>query len=215
MRKRTAMAVMRTQPLHRGHTRILQRMIEDFDSAILVQGSADKSGTQGNPWTIEQRMEMVRNVFHKRVRVVPMADLGTTEGTGDWCEHVLKKIEDVGLPEPTDYFTGSLADAMWYKGHFWDGPVDHPIIFLKGNRKYWLADDGWDADEMTEDQLLEHATLCRLHIVERSASLIPSATELRTYLSARDDGWKQWVPAVNHELVDRTYPDAFRVRFRD
>lgn len=212
-RKRVAMAAMRTQPLHRGHTRILTRMIEDFETAILIQGSADKSGTRGNPWPVEVRAEMVRNVYHKRIKIVPVADLGTTEGTGDWCDHLLQKIADIGLPEPTDYFTGSMADAMWYKGHFWDGPVDHPILLMPEQRRYWLPNDpNVSSTDIPSDQLHERATLCRLHIVERSASLIPSATELRTFLDARDDGWKQWVPAVNHDLVEGTYPDEFRVR---
>jgi hypothetical protein len=210
------MAAMRTQPLHEGHTRILNRMIADFETAILMQGSADKHGTRGNPWHVEVREQMVRNVYHKRIKLVPVADLGTTEGTGDWCQHLLNIIGDMGLPSPTDYFTGSQADAMWYKSHFWDGPTDHPILFMPEQRRYWLPHDpNLRPRDISNEYLSSDATLRRLHIVERSASQIPSATELRTFLDARDDGWKQWVPGVNHELVESTYPEEFRVKFKD
>lgn len=216
--KRTALAAMRTQPLHRGHTRILSRMVEDFETAILAHGSADKYGTMGNPWHFDVRNQMVRNVYGSRIKVMPVEDLGTTQGTGDWCDYLLAKAAKLNLPPPTDYFTGSVADSMWYKGHFWDGPTDHPIVFMPEQRRYWVANDPQrdpDVYRIPSDELQERATLRRLHIVERSGSEIPSATELRTFLSVRDDGWKQWVPAVNHELIESTFPEEFRVRHKD
>jgi hypothetical protein len=42
--------------------------------------------------------------------------------------------------------------------------------------------------------------------------MVPAATELRSFLETRNDGWKKWVPAVNHNLIESTYPEEFKVR---
>ena len=50
-----------------------------------------------------------------------------------------------------------------------------------------------------------------LHIIDRDTNPVPAATDIRAFLSLRTDEWKQWIPAVNHELVESTYPDKFKV----
>lgn len=170
--KTTSLAVMRLQPLHRGHCRLINRMIQDFEVVIVGIGSADKSRTSHNPFTIEERIEMVRNVFGKRVKIVPLEDIGLVDITDEWCDYVLHKIESVGLPRPTDYFCGSKADSLWYKYHF-DG--DH------------------------------------IHIRDRSSHNVPPATEIRTAIQLRDDSWKEFVPVLNHEIVEQNYPEKYRI----
>jgi hypothetical protein len=39
-----------------------------------------------------------------------------------------------------------------------------------------------------------------------------SATEVRGYLQQRSDLWKKLVPAVNHKLIEETYPESFKVK---
>lgn len=196
MSKRTALAIMRTQPLHEGHTRIVQRMINNYDTVIIGCGSADKPITIANPFPIDDRIQMWHNVFGERIRLVPLADLGATDTTNEWCDYVLRKIKGIGLPDPTDYFTGSPADAIWYRGRFFNAACNSP------------ADD--DRDEFIK-RYIPNGTFRMLHIEERTQNYIPSATELRNYLVTRDDGWKKWVPAVNHELVETNFPEEFRV----
>jgi nicotinamide mononucleotide adenylyltransferase len=171
--KKVGLAIMRTQPLSKGHTRIISRMIEDCETVILGLGSADKHGTEDNPYTIEDRMEMATNVYGKRIKIVPLKDLGLTSVTNQWVEYCVSKITNLGMPEPTDYYTGSMADSVYYRGYF---PEKN------------------------------------LHIIERTESLIPPATDLRTFLSLRNDGWKVWVPEVNWEIVESRYPEHLRVK---
>lgn len=200
MAKRTALAVMRTQPLHEGHVRVVQKMISDYSTVIIGLGSADKSRIPSNPFTIDERIEMWDNVFGDRVRLVPLKDLGATDHTSEWCDYVLKKIKGLGLPAPTDYFTGSMADAVWYRGRFFNAAVGSP------------CDD--QTDEFI-DNYMPDGIFRMLHVVERNGSFIPSATELRTFLQTRTDGWKPWVPAVNHGLVESCYPEEFKVKQGD
>lgn len=106
-------------------------MIEDCNNVIIGIGSADKSRTSHNPYTIEQRIQMVRNVFGKRVKVLPLEDIGLVTITDEWLNYILTKIEKLGMPEPTDYYSGSEFDAAWY-AHYFKGKYMH-IIDRDGN----------------------------------------------------------------------------------
>jgi bifunctional NMN adenylyltransferase/nudix hydrolase len=118
---RVGLAVGRFQPLHFGHCRIIDHMIRSCKVCILAIGSSQKSREKHDPWTFEERKAMVKNVYGDRLKIIQLTDLGTTLGTSDWVDYVLGKIEKVGLPTPTDYWTGSIADSMWYRTRFGDG----------------------------------------------------------------------------------------------
>jgi hypothetical protein len=189
---RVGLMVARLQPLHRGHTHIISLMIENYRTVILGLGSTQKSLEAHDPWTVETRMQMVRNVYGERIKIVPLKDLGLVEVTSEWVDYVLDKVNKLGLPEPTDYWSGSHSDAVWYKSHFSNAPAERdPRYFAK------------------------NGLVRRLHILDRSKNIYPAATELRTFLETRDDGWKEWVPAVNHKLVEETYPEAFKVKYKE
>jgi hypothetical protein len=196
MAQRVALMVARLQPLHKGHTRIINAMIEDFDKVIVGLGSTGRHSEPSNPWTQVQRQQMLRNVYGNRINIVPLQDLGATQGGNDWCDYVLDKCAGMKLPEITDYFTGSYADATWYKGRF--------------------AAEDLSLNEVADPQIYsnfhtEEGLFCRLHVMERANNPVPSATELRTFLTTRSDAWREWIPAVNHELVESTYPERFKV----
>ncbi len=39
---------------------IVERILTDYGRLILVIGSAEKSGTDENPWTLQEREEIIR-----------------------------------------------------------------------------------------------------------------------------------------------------------
>lgn len=200
MTQRVGLAIMRTMPLHEGHTRIASRMINAHDVVIIGCGSANKPITIQNPFSVEVRMEMWDRLYGMRVKLVPLADLGATKDTNEWCDYVLKKIQGLGLPNPTDYYTGSPADAIWYRGRFFNKECGSP------------------ADDNPEDfvaRYMPNGVFRQLHLEERTQNYIPSATELRQFLVTRNDGWKRWVPAVIHDLVEEHFPEEFKVGHED
>lgn len=200
MAQRVGLAIMRTMPLHEGHTRIAQRMINAHDVVIIGCGSADKPVTIQNPFPILVRQQMWRAVYGDRIKLVALNDLGATKDTNEWCDYVLKKIEGLGLPAPTDYYTGSPADAVWYKGRFFNKECGSP------------------ADDNPKDfirRYMPNDVFRQLHLEERTHNYIPSATELRQFLVTRDDGWKRWVPAVIHDIVEEYFPEEFKVEHGD
>lgn len=188
------LAVMRLQPLHSGHLRIINRMIANCDTVIIGIGSSDKSFTAHNPYTIEDRMQMLRNVYGNRIKIIPLKDLGLTEVTREWADFVMKKIKKVDMPTPTEYWTGSKADAVFYQEHFY---TDQMLANAK--------------EEMLDGYIIGKM-IGPLRIVDRGANPVPSATEMRTFLQLHDDSWKQWVPAVNWDIVENNYPDEYRMK---
>lgn len=188
---RCGLMVARIQMLHDGHCEHLDRMIRSCETAILGLGSTGLHSTLTDPWTQVQRQEMVRNVYGNRIRIVPLQDLGSDQTSTSWCDYVLEKVEAMGLPPVTDYFSGSEADAQWYTGRFWDGTGPKTSNF-------YTADDA-------------SSQVRYLHIIDREQNIYPSATELRVFLQTRSEKWKKWVPAVNHDLVESTYPEHFKV----
>lgn len=208
--RRVGLANMRTQPLHEGHTGILNVMIASCETAILGLGSAQKAPDEHDPWAIENRIQQAKNVYGDRIKIVPLQDLGATAGTNDWIDYVLDKISKLDMPDPTDYYTGSEADAIWYRERFYRryfSPVPDQVSLPAV----------WDETipEEYECYYTDGGVLRRLHIRARDMTQVPSATELRMFMSLRTDGWKRFVPYVNHELVESTYPEEFRVRKPD
>lgn len=192
------LAIVRIQPLHEGHTRIFNRMIQDNDVVIVGIGSAGESRTTRNPWTVEERQQMLRNVYGDRIKIVPFSDIGSEQTSTQWVDFVLAKLKKVGLPDPTRYYTGSEADAIWYKDRFYNRELSKPLSNSRRDEQYYVGD-----------------RFRVLYNLNRYEMTIPSATEIRTMLETRSDRWKKYVPEVNHSLVESTYPEEFRVRLTD
>ena len=188
-RKRVGLAIMRCQPLHYGHELIVDRMLEVCETGIVGIGSAQASN-KDNPYNANIRTQMIQNVYGDRVKIMQFRDLGTSIKTNDWVIHVLDKIrERATIDEPTDYFTGSKQDGLWYAGKFYYEVYGAP------SEKHELSD----------------GTLRKIHFVDRNLNDIIPATEIRGYLELRDDTWKNYVNPVNHDLVINNYPEQFRV----
>lgn len=115
---RVAIAVMRLQPLHAGHIKLISKMIRQHTNTIIGIGSIQECRTSINPWTFNERRLMLKNVFHEQVKIVPLKDLGTSIHTNQWVEFVISETAKTGLPTPTDYFSGSEEDSIWYKSYF-------------------------------------------------------------------------------------------------
>lgn len=109
---------MRIQPFHFGHAAICNAMIAECDVAILAIGSSQYSNSAHNPWTFDQRKEMVKRIYGDRIKIIPVRDLDSNDKTTDWCDYVIEKIDKLHLPTPTEYYTGSVADSIWYRSFF-------------------------------------------------------------------------------------------------
>lgn len=53
----------RFQPLHLGHKKVIEEYKNEFEDFVLVIGSADKSRTEKNPLTVEEREIIIKKCF--------------------------------------------------------------------------------------------------------------------------------------------------------
>ncbi|KUO84297.1 MAG: nicotinamide-nucleotide adenylyltransferase [Thermoproteus sp.] len=72
----------RFQPLHLGHVKVLDWLLERYDEVLVVIGSADKGVTRDNPFTVGERMEMFLRTFDRRLILCPVPD--TDGGSSLW-----------------------------------------------------------------------------------------------------------------------------------
>lgn len=205
MTHNVGLAVVRAEPFG-GHGKLVNEMIWNNETVIIALGSAGAPITKRNPWNIETRQKMIRNVYGDRVKIIPLPDIGADQASNEWVDFVLSKIKKVGLPSPTRYYTGSEADAIWYQDRFYHRDLSYwkPGVAYNNTK---IPEKGPNGNFYTGGDILRE-----LLIIDRYQFNIPSATEIRTMIETRSDRWKQWVPEVNHELVESTYPDEFRVR---
>lgn len=67
----------RFQPLHLGHCAIISRALELTDNLIIIVGSADVARSPKNPFTFEERRQMIFNAYagnRNRIHILPASD---------------------------------------------------------------------------------------------------------------------------------------------
>lgn len=169
-------AVMRCEPFHIGHKRIIDKMLEECKQITFVLGSIDKRDNEKNPFTFHDRKKMIRNIYigtedWKRMRVLGIPDINDDM---KWAYYVLNSVKDhyvdnLEIPEetyirPDMYYAGSAYDARWFK----EEKIGTTIL----NRT---------------DQNFPYV----------------SATMIRDLCKYGDSRWKLYVPEVNHPIVQK------------
>lgn len=73
-----ALFVGRFQPLHDGHMAVIEDLYKKHGEVTVVIGSANEQGTQKNPFSEKERVEMLARALHARgmgaVRLLPIED---------------------------------------------------------------------------------------------------------------------------------------------
>ena len=117
------LVVMRGQPLHYGHIRLIDESLKLCRNTYIVLGSIQESGTSRNPFEFEERKKMIKNYYTSpqikpdiwnRLLVIGLEDIFSLE----WPNYVLDSIID-NFPdaEITDIFGGSEYDCNWFKDY--------------------------------------------------------------------------------------------------
>lgn len=116
------LAIMRAQPFHVGHERIVNNMLENCELVTIVLGSIQEQGTSRNPLNYTTRKKMIQNIYrsspdYPRLKIVGLFDINNP---GEWANYVFDFIVDnfPELPKPDVYYAGSEYDAHWFKNVF-------------------------------------------------------------------------------------------------
>lgn len=84
----------RFQPIHAGHVHVIQKALDLSNTAIILVGSAFSSRTIRNPFTFEERRDMIKSVFSDpRVVVLPIPDFPYDDNR--WIVEVRKGVSGV------------------------------------------------------------------------------------------------------------------------
>jgi len=73
--------VGRFQPIHKGHVRVIKDILEKVDELVIVIGSAQYSHRQDNPFTVGERITMIRKALEEqgiplsRCWIIPVPDI--------------------------------------------------------------------------------------------------------------------------------------------
>ena len=87
----------RFQQLHIGHERIIGMGRTMCDRLLVLVGSAQLQGTPRNPFPVELRMRMLREVCHGEVAVRPLEDYTNEDDHSyAWGQYLLEAVRSVG-----------------------------------------------------------------------------------------------------------------------
>jgi nicotinamide-nucleotide adenylyltransferase len=79
----------RFQPFHLGHHKVIEKYSKKYDLTLVI-GSADKSRTEKNPLTVEEREKVIRECYPD-IEIVYLDDTEKTEeGNREW----MKKLDE-------------------------------------------------------------------------------------------------------------------------
>ncbi len=112
----------RFQPFHIGHKAVLDAALKQAEHVIVLAGSANRSRSFRNPFTFEDRAEMISKVYPnetlntKQLKILPLND--TLYNDEAWTSTVQRLIDDViaeeGLEGKTVGLIGHSKDKTSY-----------------------------------------------------------------------------------------------------
>lgn len=106
------LTVMRLQPLHNGHKKIIDSMLEENNLAFVLIGSANKKDSN-NPFSFELRRLMLAKVYAEEIKsgklkVLPVNDINNPP---KWVAHVLNQLGGI---TPDKYYAGTDQDGYLF-----------------------------------------------------------------------------------------------------
>lgn len=190
---RVGLMVSRGQVItEEGHGLLMSYMVMSNSTNIMGYGSAQKSGILGNPLTFEQKKRALQGLWGSAFKLISLQDIGATDRNTDWADYVLDRIRANQLPEPTDYYAGSLHDARWYEERF--ASLRGDPTYVRGRFKIW-EDPGSGK---------------RIHILDRTQGNGISSSEVRSLIEMRVPAWRNHVPAKLWDFYEWEYPGDLR-----
>ncbi len=82
----------RFQMLHKGHEQLIDLGLQYCEKFVVLVGSANESKRDKNPFTFEERKEMIKTVYGDKVIVLPIVDIGIGY-VPEWGNYLINTIE--------------------------------------------------------------------------------------------------------------------------
>ncbi len=100
----------RFQPFHNGHLHIIKQILEEVDGLIIGIGSAQHGFTEENPFTAEERKDMISRTLSKEglkdFEIIPIPDVNDDD---KWVCHVSSLVPEFDVV----YSNNSLVKTLF------------------------------------------------------------------------------------------------------
>lgn len=141
----------RFQPVHRGHIELIRRALDHCDHLIIAIGSAQESRTKRNPFSFEERKELLRRSLwglNKKVTIIPVEDRKQIRDDSGWGNYLYNEVVAKTCVCPTINFSGKEEiRSHWFDCvHIEQMEIDrneNPISATKLRQA--ILDDDFDA----------------------------------------------------------------------
>ena len=152
------LAIMRLQPLHKGHQQIIDAMLAENEKAVLMIGSVGVQD-ENNPYSYEERVAMIHALYHQEIKAghLLVSGLEDIHNLPKWVDYVKSQ-----LPIPADrYYCGVYQNAQQFREKgFAIREFDRDTIKVSGTEirhKMQTGDISWQNDVPTSIALyLQH-----------------------------------------------------------
>ena len=98
--------VGRFQMLHEGHEQLIDIGLKMCDKFIILLGSSNEYRTEKNPFTFEERKEMIKIIYGDKVEVYPIINIGIGY-VPEWGQYLNNTIKFYTGNEPDFAIVGS------------------------------------------------------------------------------------------------------------
>jgi len=86
--------VGRFNHIHKGHESLINKGLEMCENLLVLVGSSQESGTERNPFSVEARMQMIREIYGNSVMVGFLPDTTHEDDISyEWGRYVLKNVK--------------------------------------------------------------------------------------------------------------------------
>ena len=118
MKFKCGLYVGRFQPLHIGHTSIIDRMLDECEEVIVAVGSAQESFTLRNPLSYPFRQLIIADTYYDyldRMYIVPITDRENYSEDSSWGDYLFNRLLEHGVPQPDVIYEGEEdVRKNWY-----------------------------------------------------------------------------------------------------
>lgn len=90
---KTGLIIGRFQPFHLGHLKLIEIAANNVDKLIIGIGSSQEGNTKENPFTANEREEMIKNSVNIKIpyEIIPIPDVNNDK---IWVSHVKKLLPE-------------------------------------------------------------------------------------------------------------------------
>ncbi len=140
---KTGLFIGRFQPFHKGHMLVVKEIFKEVDTLIIGIGSSQESHTSRNPFTAEERENMINEVM---LELSPghfsMIQIPDINNYPKWVAHVKDILHEFDVVFTRNPLTKELFDK---EGYAIRKPLSYEIDTYSGSeiRRRMASDEGW------------------------------------------------------------------------